>query len=399
MKRKLPVWVLASFMASAASADEAEERLRAAIARIADDDPEVRAAGRARLFALASERPDLVRRIADHPDAEVGATARRVLFDHCIQKDLVDQKRFDEILASIGDPQREAPARRELFRTYLDLGHEPAALLSSELMESQAKSMLESVTLKPGDSREIEFRMRNVGAKSLWYNPECYSASAPTFERFGGGLRYGGRLGGRRNLSSLSAQERILGALSTLRRVPPGGDFVLASVFVESDCCGLFRLRVQGGGASDLKAAFHGVDIPATPASLGELPSVVIPFLAQRESVNFEATLLPRGPSGRPALRIKAIAAVEERCATCAGCVDSFWWAATDEAGRYLGSGPMRGMHGTVDAWTESQERTVEMPFDPPLGTRRLWLGFDGADSSDQAVPSPLEIPAAGAVE
>ncbi|KAF0245396.1 MAG: hypothetical protein FD180_1619 [Planctomycetota bacterium] len=394
MKRSCPAILCAAFLAGAASADDAEERLRAAIARLADEDPEIRATGRARLSALATERPELVRRVTDHADPEVGATARRILFDKCILKDLVAQKRFDEILSSIADPARDPDARRELFREFLDLGPEAAAQMSSELGESQAKTTTLSVTFEPGECREIELRMRNVGLRALWYDPLSYAAQTAKIEKFGAHLGCGGRLGGRRFVSSLTPTERVLSALSKLRRVSPGSEFVLATFGVESNCCGLFRLRVLGGGSGELKANFHGAAIPASPASLGELPDVVIPFLAPRESSLFEATLVRKGPEGRPAIHLKALLDVE----TGSPCVaDSFWWASTDAAGRYLGSGPMRDIAIVGEEWKESEERTVEMPCDPPAGTRKLWLGFDIDGGAEQAVPPPLEIPESGA--
>jgi hypothetical protein len=391
MRTRLTGLLVFALLAGAAVADDAGDRVRAAIEKLSDDDPDVRSAGRDLLGALAEERPDLVRPVTRNADPEVAGTAREVIFEHCILKEQVEQGRFDEILAAIADPGRDATARKELLRRFLDLGPKAAEFLAGELRESAAIPATESVTLAPGRLREIELRMHNSGDRALWYRPGIYTAPPSSPESFGSWGRGGCRMGFRRTFTAAreSAEERVLAALSELRRVPPGADFVLATVIVEPTGCALFRLRVDAGDAGPMvNGIFQGVGIPSLPAPLGKLPSVIIPALESRESASVQATLLPTGPDGRPALKVKA---TRDLTAPRQGGRDIFWWAATDGAGRYLDSGPMRDPMPCVEEFKVGEEETVEMPCDPPAGTRRLWLGFEG--DGDEAVPPPLELP------
>lgn len=387
--RQLAVLLVAA-LAGSALAGDAEERLRAAVAKMADEDPAVRAEGRELLGVLAEERPDLVGPVAQHADAEVAATAREVIFERCLLKDDVDNGRFDVLLARIADPRREPAARRALFKRFLDLGPKAAEHLASELKESTTKSLLEPVTLLPGQQREINLRVRNAGARALWYLPEQYTVSQAVPEPFGGYGPGRGRIVARGGGSSESAADMVLSALSHLRRVPPEGEIELGKVLVDARRCALFRIRVHAASASGVKATFSGVELPASPQRLSELPGIAIPVLAPRVSTAFESQLLPKGPGGRPAIKVTATRDIEP---ALPDGQDRFWWVALDGEGRYLDSGPMRDALPVTESWKASESTTVEMPCDLPAGTRKLWLGMDVDNDGSHAVPPPLEIP------
>lgn len=375
-------------LASAALADDAESRRDRIRASLADSDPSVRAKGREAFDAFADERLDLARSLTKDKDPEVAVAAKEVLFEKCIFREDVDAKRFGEILQSMSDPSRDATRRKELFRKFLSLGPEAAAFLAAELKETKATIDLDLSPMRLGDRREIDVLVKNGGSQAFWYDPEGYVVDL-SFEKFDTFRCIGCRLGRRVVRSSSDESSRVLDGLSRLRRVPPGASFSMGLFTAEPTCCGEFQVVLRLKDKENTRAVFSGQEIPLRPPELA-LERSSFAAMGTRELEGFTAEILPRGPEGRPAIRVTA----ETDAGEAPGIGDGGWWAATDADGQLIAHGLIHDDDVVVlmEAWKLHETRTEELDRDPPPGTKKLWLGFN-AGGDQQAVPEPLPWP------
>ncbi|MEK7469037.1 MAG: hypothetical protein AAB074_16810 [Planctomycetota bacterium] len=385
--------ILFLFLAvSVASADDLDDRIRAAQAQLESDDSAVRDKGEADLVALASEAGARLKPLLDHPDAEVRARVSRALDRAGIipeeGKTALLRELF-EVLAKAGTPDE---ARLGTVRDILELHPRTAAFISRELAEGKLTWDSDRTRVVPPGRVAVEFEATNEGDCAAWVRPSRWYV-LPRFKQFGerpGRMSlYSGAAGGLVGLlhRDRSAEDSMVLALASMVRVPPKGrQGVVSGAIVETRCGSMtFQAQAMGYSPRAFEATFSGTVLRLPEADPGTSISAVRILLQEKTGRVFRASSWEKDGS-----RGLDVTPLEDAPALKLDNFDPFWWVAMDEKGEFLDEGAFSTEAADLAAWKKNEARRVKMRGGPPAGTKTLWMGFSGG--GDECVPAPVEL-------
>ena len=383
------------FPALPAPADDLDDRVKAAAARMASDDAAERDAGQKDLMALGEEAEEKIAELAaSHEDPEVRGRAAAVLRALGLFGDREKDRRCRELLKAISDSEPGSKGRSDLFRELFDLGPAAVSIIAAEFAEAKAEAVpAPTRAAAPGTAAVISLAMKNTGNRALWFHPATV-LQTPQLQPFGSlppAGKFGFVIGGRPMVwrrEDENPDDAILRLVLEMKRVPPGDTFIVSTLRVSELRCGLASAGlVVRKTALAVTGSIRGESLTFPPALPESLPGGSVALLAGRTATGFTGKIVRDGDAW--ALELTATEDIPERPADARS--DAFWWAATGDNGAFLGSGPLRGNGDAVPAWKKDEIRRFPFKSRLPFGARRLWLGFEGMRQGAQVVPPSVE--------
>lgn len=391
--------LVALALCGSAPADGLPERVEAAAAKCASEDPAERVEGARILGEVADEDPKSVIALLEHPDPEVAGAAAGVLENRGIFVDPAKSERCGELLEELTRADLKAAERRPLVEELLNLGAPAVAIVEAELARSETEDVAEPVlVLDAGAEQVVPLQLKNAGRRGLWYqsgNLNAYSRVEPFGRR-----PLGGRGGGGSAMSRFGCgggeppapEEVVLSFLSSLRRVPPGATFEAGACKLSGARCGLVSIQSNriSTNARRYEAIFSGRPLVNEAAPITVFPAARVVLLAARGGPSFRVAAVRDGEGW--ALEVTAQADLP--AVNVAG-LDPLWWAAEGEGRTFLGNGPMRVEDVEDAAWKAGDVRRFPLTAPLPAGTTRLWFGYDRdltAKQPEQYVAEPVDV-------
>ena len=383
-------------LALAVCADDLDDRLRAAVARMESEDAAERDAGEADLVKLAPVAPEKVKELLEHADPEVRARVERVCRKTGLVKVDENTRRREEIFREMARPTKTPRVREEAIRELLELGPGTAAMVARELREGKYVEVPEPVRVVAPGSPGVTLRIRNPGPFGCWFRPERNIVSprlSPFGLRPGNEVSWSGAVGGLLVFlqTGASLEDQAVEYLACLVRIPPGGTADFGTSGRMPGRCGVLDLTGTRMGyhiKRAMAAEFQGVGVAFPEADPPGMPDARRIVLGRTESDHLAAVAV-REDDGW-ALEVTALddrPAPEHREA-----YDNFWWAALGEDDAWLGSGAMESTKEKRAALKKGELRRVPLRAALPEGTRRLWLGYDENFKDVQAVADPVTL-------
>ncbi|MBI2921721.1 MAG: hypothetical protein HYY18_11615 [Planctomycetes bacterium] len=386
-------------LALCARADELSERVEAAAAKCASEDPAERVEGARMLVEIADVDATRVMALLGHADPEVAGAAAGVLENRGIFVDPAKSERCGELLEALTREDLKAEERRPLVAELLNLGAPAVAIVEAELATSETADVAEPVlVLDAGVEQVVPLQLKNTGRRGLWY-PSGLLNTWSHVEPFGR-RPLGGRSGGGSFRSRFGCgggeppapEEVVLRFLSSIRRVAPGATFEAGACKLSGARCGIVSISSNRISTNTRRseAVFSGRALVNETAPVSVFPTARVVLLAERQGPSFRLAAT-RGGDGW-ALEVEALA---DGAALNVAGLDPLWWAAEGEGRAFLGSGPMRVEDVEDAAWKTGEVRRFSLPEALPAGTSRLWFGYDRdftAEKPEQYVAGPVEI-------
>jgi len=400
IRRFVPVLLILS-LGVPARADDLSDRVDAAIAKCASEDPAERVEGARLLGEIADVDPQRLKKAVEHPDPEVAGIAATVLVNRGIFLDTAKADRCREILEEIAKEGLEAAKKRLLLEELLNLGPAAVAIVEAELGTAETANVAAPVVVLDADADQVvPLRLKNTGRRGLWYSRgslDTYPYVGPFGQRpLSGGM--GGRRSTFRSFDGTAKgpppvpEDMVLRFLSFLQRVPPGETFEAGTCKLSRDRCGIVSISSShiGGNPRLYEGTFSGRSLVNRTATVSVHPSATVVLLAERRGPSFRLAAVREGDGW--ALEVTALAdgPVPHEIG-----IDPFWWAAEGDGRAFLGNGPLRIEKVEDAAWTKGEVRRIPLTTALPAGTTRLWFGYDhdpADDKPEQYVAAPVEV-------